>query len=187
MRKKIWFTAAVLVTLSASLAMLAGARIVRTNTDTSTSQATMVLGGRGQWSHMTQMDIFAALEDEGDGKLIAPGCEGSYPFTIANTYTEPVSFVLDIADENTVQIPIQFRLRMDGEYMAGNDDHWVSMSEIKLVSGGIPGKSEKEFELDWKWDGTNDAADTESGILAQGNNASYVLNISVTTERWGVK
>lgn len=173
--------------MSLAFLILASPKLAKTNTEKQNNQTVMVVGGsNSQWSHMSQLDIFASLEETENGKILHPQSSGSYTFYIANTYTNPISYILDITDENIAKIPIVFRLKSNGEYIYGSDSEWVSINSFDLVEGGIQSKARQEFIIDWKWEGNNDAIDTASGIMAQ-DGISYILNVNVTTERWDAK
>lgn len=120
----------------------------------------------------------------GADKRIAPGMSGSYKFTVDNTANRyatlyAVAFAATDTLPDAHKIPMRFRLKADGVYVAGNETTWCTPEELHQDTDVAGGRNVK-YMLDWHWqDGPNDNAFAAFG----GNPAySYGLIIKVTAQ-----
>ncbi|MGI6491964.1 MAG: hypothetical protein ACOX0T_06065 [Pelotomaculum sp.] len=120
----------------------------------------------------------------GADKRIAPGMSGSYKFTVDNTANRyatlyDVTFAATDTLPDAHKIPMRFRLKADGVYVAGNETTWCTPEELYQDTDVAGGRNVK-YTLEWHWqDGPNDNAFAAFG----GNPAySYSLIIKVTAQ-----
>ena len=120
----------------------------------------------------------------GQNKRIAPGMSGSYKFTVDNTgnrYATLYDVTFAAADTLPAahKIPLRFRLKADGVYVAGNETAWHAPEELYQDTAVAGGRNVK-YTLEWNWpDGEDDSA----YAAYAGNPAySYSLTIKVTAQ-----
>lgn len=121
----------------------------------------------------------------GAQKRIAPGMKGGYQFTVdnaGNDYTSSYDVAFTAADTLPAakKIPMLYRLKADGVYVAGNDGAWCTPQELYQDTALARGKHVK-YTLDWYWpEGENDNDFAQFG----GNPGySYSLIIKVTAQK----
>ena len=149
------------------------------------------------WSTETHVEIFRIRYDnngdlvytvnsENGDRVIAPGTENTYEFTLRNTGSVALDYRLTVEsyftgednDGNPVTIPVDARMReYTGEWLVGGADSWPDVLELNKVDrAGVLGAGMiADYALDWRWPferGTgdelkaNDAFDTSLGNLA---------------------
>lgn len=132
----------------------------------------------GAGGAVSSLDIF------GPGKRIAPGMSGVYRFTVANTgnkYSTLYDITFTAADTlpDTHKIPMRFRLKADGAYVAGDETTWCSPAQLyqdNVVEGG----RDVEYALEWNWpEGANDL---DFAAYAGNPAYSYGIMIKVTAQ-----
>ena len=155
-----------------------------TEASLNTNNSIIVLRERdGNVNSLGQLNIFS--EDDKEG-IIAPMGYGSYTFTVENGANFDLDYVLTISDENIHSIPMVYRLKDGvGKYLIGNEESWVSVSEMEAVSNLLSYKGFDEYTLDWAWKTESNLSDTELGVLAQSGKIEYVLNFNIVAEQNG--
>ena len=171
------------------------------------------------WDTSTDIEIFCLKHDNnGDGvytvvtsdgeKVFAPGTENDYSFTLKNTNTVSLDYILSVeafvkteVEDVEYWLPIQGRLynHADDVYLAGSADEWPDVLELDGVSesGVIAAGNIKDYTLQWRWpfergdqiqeglykgDYTEDFYDTKLGNLAVDNDLE--LHIIIRTSAW---
>jgi len=124
--------------------------------------------------------VFTVNSEDGD-KLIAPGTNFDYEFTLVNDGGVDVSyeFVCEAYIVGTEEvIPVEAKLQeKNGEYLLGSADEWKPVLELDGItkSGQLTAGYMSTYKLSWQWpfertDGegldANDAFDTMLGNLA---------------------
>lgn len=107
--------------------------------------------------------------------MIAPGVEGFYNFTVENTSTSKFTYDIVFGDENNYKINLKYRFKVNGKYIAGNENTYVSLDELNRSNIIINANSEDVYSLEWKWIDTEN--DTEIGTA---KNANYKMTIEIT-------
>jgi flagellar basal body-associated protein FliL len=159
----------------------------------------------GQWKTGRTTDIFQAEYKDGEGKssvvsqdgtkLIAPGVQTSYKFTMQNSgnmavvYQTDLEFVLKIGGEiqEDYEFPLKTKLLNDrGEYIIGSETEWVNVQDAVLYSypGLLGANSYETFEfiLSWGFEGGNDELDTLYGDLSAEKGVTLTLQIKTYAE-----
>lgn len=123
----------------------------------------------------TPLNIFTnASYDIADDK-IAPTSENSYQFVIRNRNEFGITYNLDITEENQFNVNMKFRLKLNGKYVVGDDNTYVSASELNQYNIKLADQTHDVYTLDWKWfEGEND---TEVGENIE---AYYKLALKIT-------
>ena len=162
------------------------------------------------WTTNTDVALFHLKYDNDSGKttvlsedsdkVFAPGTSNTYTFTVANTGTHGLDYLVYLeATEDTSghKLPLVGRLRRgDGTILVGTDGDsttWPDVLELNEsgdLSSLAPG-TEMDYYVDWEWpfertDGegldANDAYDTFLGNLAV--DTDLWLNIKIKTVAW---
>ncbi len=167
------------------------------------------------WTGTTEVEIFKiSYDNNGDAvftvvsdgtgavkKVIAPGTNNDYEFTLKNTGSKALEYTLEFEAwiEGTEEIiPVEAKLfyKEDGQhYMLGSADEWKPVLELdglKRENAGLLAGNICDYTLQWQWpfertDGegldANDAFDTMLGNLAA-NGEELTLHIRIKTTAW---
>lgn len=159
----------------------------------------------GKWQSGKNVNIFKANYVNGEGKttvvsqdgtkLIAPGTESTYKFTMYNNgnmavvYETDLDFVLTIGgnEQDEYDFPLKVRLHTEnGDYLIGGETEWESVDGATLTKyvRVLGARSYETFilELFWEFDGGNDALDTMYGDLSVEKGVSLTLGINTYAE-----
>lgn len=137
-----------------------------------------------------EMNVFGnAATVSGKDAVIAPGSKGCYTFTIQNTKDFPMEVRWQLSDENLHRIPMQYRLKIESDYLYGSAQEWIQGENLEkyLIEDQLSPGEQREYALDWEWpfskDEKQDQRDTELGNLAaSGQNVNYQLCLSIRAE-----
>ena len=132
------------------------------------------------WDTKQQLDIFDSAHY--GGKVIAPGSKGTYSFLVQNQTELAATCQISFTEQNPAGAPIRYRLLENGNDMLGNSSTWLDVSGLEHVARSLAPGEKTEYTLEWKWDTTDDEADTLIGIAAR-NGLTYTLNINVIGEQ----
>lgn len=120
-----------------------------------------------RWSQQDEINIF-------DVPGIAPGYKGTYDFVINNNTKSTAIYDIIFEETNIHGANVLYKLKRNGEYIAGDDDTYVSYSELSFTNRTIFSNEKENYTVEWKWiDADND---TEVGRTP---NATYTLKINV--------
>ena len=90
------------------------------------------------------------------------------------------------SDENKFAVPLDVRIKKDGEYIIGSENEWAVSAAFDSDIYIIEPESDNVYELEWKWDFYNndddDIRDTRLGVNAHYENEPYNVNIKVLAE-----
>ena len=159
----------------------------------------------GIWESGKEVTIFKANYVNGEGettvvsqdgtKLIAPGTQSTYKFTMYNNgnmavvYETDLDFELKIGDkiQNEGVFPLKARLSTEnGYYLIGDETEWVNVADATLSKhvSVLGARSYETFvlELLWEFDGGNDALDTLYGDLSVEKGVTLTLGINTYAE-----
>lgn len=166
------------------------------------------------WTANTEVEIFKisydnngdavfTVQSDGTGevkKLIAPGTNFDYEFTLKNTGDKPLDYTLIFESwfEGTDEIiPVEAKVfyNEDGQhYLLGGADEWKPVLDLNGVTrdAGLNAGNICDYTLQWQWpferfDGegldANDAFDTMLGNLAA-SGEELTLTIVIKTVAW---
>lgn len=136
-----------------------------------------VLEGTKQWSELKELDMFSNSYFPGE-KKIAPGVNGSYSFTIENYAKYTMKYDINFVEDNPYNVNMAFKLKLNGKYIAGNENTWVMSSEIDQKSVEINSMKNDIYTIEWKWkDSENDTK------IGETDGAYYKMNVSVHAEQ----
>ena len=136
----------------------------------------------GEWLAETHANIFHTTRY--DNNLLYPGASKSYSFQVQNSGKKYTECQLRIVDKNEYKLPLEFKLKKNGEYIVGTQDTWYNSPSID--TGLYEFRGIDNYELEWRWvylsenekdRGTANAYDTAIGIKAYTEEEPYYLNI----------
>ena len=162
-------------------------------------------GDEDIWESGKEVTIFKKNYVNGEGettvvsqdgtKLIAPGTQSTYKFTMYNNgnmavvYEIDLDFELKIGDkiQNEVLFPLKARLLIEnGCYLIGDETEWVNVADATLSKhvSVLGARSYETFvlELLWEFDGGNDALDTMYGDASAEKGVKLTLGINTYAE-----
>ncbi len=144
------------------------------------------------WTTDTEVEIFKiSYDNNGDAvftvnsgngkKVIAPGTENVYSFTLRNTGDVSLDYKLEVDAWITGTdkvIPVEAKLYdFQNQYLAGSADTWATVSELDAaeITGVLASGNIADYTLRWQWPfergegdelNANDEIDTFLGDLA---------------------
>lgn len=149
------------------------------NNNDDTKTGFMVYDDDTIYSKETQLNIFTQTSYNILDNKIAPGSENSYQFVIRNNNDFNVIYNLDMIEINDYNINMKYRLKLNGNYVVGNDNEYVSVDELNQYNIALANYTYDVYTLDWKWlEGSND---TEVGTNIKAN---YQLNLKITVTEY---
>lgn len=136
-----------------------------------------VVQGEKQWSELKELDMFKNSYFE-DKSIIAPGVQGSYSFTVENESESKFIYNILFTEENPYEINMVFKLKLNGEYILGNEQTWIKASELNRSNILLGAKANDIYTVEWKWQ--DNYNDTEIGKT---EGAYYKMYIKVNAEQ----
>ena len=112
-------SAAFIMATATSMAVLAAE-----NTDV------IVFDEQSVWTDHTVIDLFE--RNELGAQLVYPGVTGYYSFTVRNTDSKDHECEVIIEDENNFSIPLDVRIKRDGEYIIGTESNWEKSANFEV-------------------------------------------------------
>ncbi len=130
-----------------------------------------------EYSQNTPLRIFTHTAYDVVKDKIAPASENSYQFVIRNNNEFNILYALEFDDENKYDINMKYRLKLNGEYVVGNDDNWITYDKLNQYNKKLTAKAYDVYTLDWKW--FESSNDTEVGTNIS---SDYKLEIRINAE-----
>lgn len=132
--------------------------------------------GAKEWSELKELSIFNNSYFNGEAK-IAPGVSGTYNFTVENFGNTKMKYDIDFTDENPYNINLKFKIKYNGNYVAGNETTWADYNAMDQVNREINAGAKDLYTIEWKWvDAPND---TEVG---EADGSYYKLHVKAYAE-----
>lgn len=99
----------------------------------------------------TQINIFRHNSDKVKTDKIAPQSTGIYKFYLKNENAFPIYYNIKLTEENTYSINMKFRLKQGDKYLIGNENEWISISDLTTNDILLSSQTYDAFELEWCW------------------------------------
>lgn len=113
------------------------------------------------WKKINALNIFNNDDFDGD-KIVAPESNGKYEFTIKNKSRKTVSYLISLEEDYNVAVNMKYRLKKNGKYVIGDNNHYVSIKELILKENKVLPGDNNTYVLEWRWNSTKE--DTNIGI-----------------------
>lgn len=126
----------------------------------------------------TKLNIFENEKFDGQ-KIIAPKSKGSYTFCVKNVTDKDIIYHMNFADEMEHHINMKYKLKIDNNYIAGNQYTYINIDELKAEDIIVLKDSINVFTLEWYWE-DNNKKDTIVGSKKE--NQYYTLNLGIQAE-----
>lgn len=154
------------------------------------------------WEGQTDVQIFSVSYENGEGqvtvqsgrgdKVLAPGTENEYTFTLHNTGDVALDYTLEVEayfSDGEKVIPVVARLvDYEGKYLVGSAESYEDVLALNNVKeeNSISAGYIAPYTLQWQWpfEG-DDAYDTWLGDLAEGEDISLTIVIRTTAQQGG--
>lgn len=131
------------------------------------------------WSKSTNIDLFD-VSSNGE-KILYPGINGKYSFSIVNNDTQDKNCSISIKGINDYSIPLKVRVLHNDNYVIGNKEEWGN-NLIYDDTLNISSNDNNIYTIEWKWDyyssDEKDMIDTSLGIKEVSEVQPYVVNIN---------
>ena len=135
-----------------------------------------IFEGSKEWKDLKELGVFENGNYQHAAK-IAPGVSGSYNFTVENHRDSTMKYDIWYGEVNTYNINMKFKLKRNGSYIAGDENTYVSASDLAKTDFLIDANKVDLYTIEWKWlDSDND---TEVGMT---EGANYKLCINTYAE-----
>ncbi len=103
------------------------------------------------YSVETPLDIFSKSTSHVVNGKIAPGLTNVYEFAVKNNNGYSINYELEMTERNDDYINMQFKLKLNGNYIAGSKDRWVTFEELKSQTKKLKAYKQDNYTLEWKW------------------------------------
>lgn len=127
----------------------------------------------------TKINIFNN-EKFGNKKIIAPMSKGTCKFSIKNGTNDDVVYNLRFIDEMNVFVNMKYKLKINDEYVKGNEKEYIDIDGLDVESKILKKGSTNLCTLEWFWE-SDSQKDTISGNQEDGY---YSLNLYVFSQAY---
>lgn len=133
--------------------------------------------GNTEWKYLSELDMFKNFHFE-DRAIIAPGVFGSYSYTVENESDSDFIYYIRYQEQNPYKVNMKYKLRVNGNYIVGEDGEWHDYKEMERTDVYIKANSKDIYTVEWKWvDAEND---TEVGTT---EGANYKMHIDIVANQ----
>lgn len=142
-----------------------------------TDASLKIFEGTKEWSELKELNVFdRSHRHVVDGK-IAPGVQDTYVYTVECYGDYKMLYNMAFSDDNPLKVNMIYKLRRNGEYVAGDENTWVTVEELTQKGMTIAPGTIDVFILDWRWKDADN--DTEIG---ETEGAKYIINVKADAE-----
>ncbi len=135
----------------------------------------------GNYIYHQNLNIFENPFYEFEDK-IAPGVSNSYSFVVHNNSNVNINYYIEMYDKCDYDLDLKYRLRKNGDFVIGDNDNWVSTSELKTTISKLNANSNDNYVLDWKWEYESGRDDIDT-YIGENMKDAYKLNIKFYFEQ----
>lgn len=136
-----------------------------------------VVSEGNKWGTEQEINVFN--NEFYSDNVIAPGVCGKYDFSVENTGHKLVTYNLDLEEINDKNINLQYKVKMNGEYIL---EQWTRVEDISLSTFQLQPYTNADYTLEWEWiDAENDTS-----IGEDAENAMYKIKIKINAQTTSV-
>lgn len=135
----------------------------------------------GNYIYQKSLNIFNNAFYEYTNK-IAPGVSNTYYFVVHNSSNMNVKYYVEMYANTSYDIDLKYRLKINGDYVIGDLDNWVTADELKTSFSALDIKDSDKYSLDWKWE-YESGDDNKDTYIGENMNDLYKLNIRFYIEQ----
>ena len=146
------------------------------------------------WSTNTSIDLFhirytngygeISVQGENGDKIVAPGTDGNYTFSLKNTGSKEADYKVWIeasTNSGDIVFPVLTKMKNTDGWLLGSDDAWENAEDLNGVSvqGQMAAGKSEEYTIYWQWpfEQEEDDRDTALGNLNDGQELTYTVTI----------
>jgi len=82
---------------------------------------------------------------------IAPGVGNVYHFVVHNSTNINLKYNMEMVEESEYKINMKYRLKRNNRYIIGDEDTWVTASELKTKFLSLAIGNSDSYSLEWYW------------------------------------
>ena len=177
--------------------MAAGTTTGNTTTGSTTGNANagfQVSDDQQIWSTDTSIDLFhiryangygeISVQGENGDKIVAPGTDGQYTFSLKNTGSKEADYKVWIeasVSSGDMEFPVLTKMKNSSGWLLGSDDTWEGAEDLNGVStqGQMAAGKSDDYTIYWQWpfEQEEDERDTALGNLEDGQELTYTVTI----------
>lgn len=146
------------------------------------------------WSTDTSIDLFhirytngygeISVQGENGDKIVAPGTDGQYTFSLKNTGSKEADYKVWIEagiSSGDIDFPVLTKMKNTDGWLLGSDDVWENAEDLNGVSaqGQMEAGKSQDYTIYWQWpfEQEEDERDTALGNLNDGQELTYTVTI----------
>ena len=129
----------------------------------------------GNYIYQQKLRIFSNAAFKYTDK-IAPGVSNSYHFVVHNSTNAKLKYFIQMYEDSEYFVNLKYRLKRNNNYVIGDDNKWVTASELQTEFSNINMSSSDSYSLDWKWE-YDDGVDEMDTLAGREMDSLYKLNI----------
>lgn len=133
----------------------------------------------GNYLYQQRLKIFENPAYEFTNK-IAPGSTNVYQFVVHNSTNIAVRYKIQMYEQSEYKINMVYRLKNGNTYVLGDENNWVSASELETQFKNLDRSRSDNYSLEWMW--LYEGDDTSDTIAGKHMESEYKLNIRVYFE-----
>lgn len=126
-----------------------------------------------KWENKTDLKIFEDSMYVVKGK-VAPESSNIYQYVVKNTTNYNIKYDMEFEENNAYGINMKYRLKKNDNYVVGNENNWVTASEINQYGIYLSELSSDTYYLEWKW-----FSSANDNSIGSNINSKYGLGISI--------
>lgn len=164
------------------------------NTAGSANTGFQVSDDQQVWNTDTSIDLFhirytngygeVSVQGENEEKVIAPGTDGKYTFSLKNTGSGEADYKVWVeasVSSGDLEFPVLTKMKNSSGWLLGSDDTWEGAKDLNGVStqGQMAAGKSDDYTIYWQWpfEQEEDQRDTALGNLGDGQELTYTVTI----------
>ena len=131
-------------------------------------------------SKNTPIDIFKNEKYDGQ-KIVAPRSKGSAKFGVKNVTNGDIIYDVGFTDQSNYLVNMKYKLKIDNIYIVGDENHYVSLDQMKVNDITVVNGSNNIFTIEWYWE-DDDPRDVIVGMAEP--TQYYTLNLVINAREY---